>query len=669
MLVLPITNPVLLFAVILLIILIVPLILDNLNIPGIIGLIICGIIIGPYGFNIVENNSAIELFSTIGLLYLMFLIGLELDLNEFQMNKYQSIIFGFLTFTIPLAIGFPIFYHIFKYSFDASLLLSSTFATHTLVTYSIVSKRNIKKDKSIAITVGATILADIAVLTLLAVIINKAQHGISPNFWINLALSMTVFLAGSFTIIPMLSKWFFRKFEGERHSHYIYVLAILFLTSWFAEVLGMEAIIGAFIAGIALNKLIPKSSTLMNKLEFVGNALFIPFFLVSVGMLVDIKVIFQDYMIVLLAVMFTVVSTFGKWLAALVSQLLFKFNRNQRELMTGLSSAHTAGTLAIILAGQKVGLVDGNILNATIIFMLLSCILSSLITQSASKKIALTIDSDKNDDATVPVIPAEKFLLPFVNMDTLSKQIKFTSYINDKKSKKTVSVLRVVPNDEKAEKEIYTIKRDSNDIKSIGSDSELDVKEIYTIDNNVVSALARTSREISASSIIIPWSATHSFSNLREERIRHIISSVDKSVYVCHLERSLIEQKRIVLFAPPLCHLETGFKLWVNSIIRLSQELSIPIVIYSDSKSYEAFIQTTNNGKKINYISHIEYEDWGNYHLLEQQINNNDIIVIVMSRKDYLSSNSYFDNLPFKLEKTFDEHIKIAIYPYQTSNE
>lgn len=669
MLVLPITNPVLLFAVILLIILIVPLILDNLNIPGIIGLIICGIIIGPYGFNIVENNSAIELFSTIGLLYLMFLIGLELDLNEFQLNKYQSIIFGFLTFTIPLAIGFPIFYHIFKYSFDASLLLSSTFATHTLVTYSIVSKRNIKKDKSIAITVGATILADIAVLTLLAVIINKAQHGISPNFWINLALSMTVFLAGSFTIIPMLSKWFFRKFEGERHSHYIYVLAILFLTSWFAEVLGMEAIIGAFIAGIALNKLIPKSSTLMNKLEFVGNALFIPFFLVSVGMLVDIKVIFQDYMIVLLAVMFTVVSTFGKWLAALVSQLLFKFNRNQRELMTGLSSAHTAGTLAIILAGQKVGLVDGNILNATIIFMLLSCILSSLITQSASKKIALTIDSDKNDDATVPVIPAEKFLLPFVNMDTLSKQIKFTSYINDKKSKKTVSVLRVVPNDEKAEKEIYTIKRDSNDIKSIGSDSELDIKEIYTIDNNVVSALARTSREISASSIIIPWSATHSFSNLREERIRHIISSVDKSVYVCHLERSLIEQKRIVLFAPPLCHLETGFKLWVNSIIRLSQELSIPIVIYSDSKSYEAFIQTTNNGKKINYISHIEYEDWGNYHLLEQQINNNDIIVIVMSRKDYLSSNSYFDNLPFKLEKTFDEHIKIAIYPYQTSNE
>lgn len=669
MLVLPITNPVLLFAVILLIILIVPLILDNLNIPGIIGLIICGIIIGPYGFNIVENNSAIELFSTIGLLYLMFLIGLELDLNEFQLNKYQSIIFGFLTFTIPLAIGFPIFYHIFKYSFDASLLLSSTFATHTLVTYSIVSKRNIKKDKSIAITVGATILADIAVLTLLAVIINKAQHGISPNFWINLALSMTVFLAGSFTIIPMLSKWFFRKFEGERHSHYIYVLAILFLTSWFAEVLGMEAIIGAFIAGIALNKLIPKSSTLMNKLEFVGNALFIPFFLVSVGMLVDIKVIFQDYMIVLLAVMFTVVSTFGKWLAALVSQLLFKFNRNQRELMTGLSSAHTAGTLAIILAGQKVGLVDGNILNATIIFMLLSCILSSLITQSASKKIALTIDSDKNDDANVPVIPAEKFLLPFVNMDTLSKQIKFTSYINDKKSKKTVSVLRVVPNDEKAEKEIYTIKRDSNDIKSIGSDSELDVKEIYTIDNNVVSALARTSREISASSIIIPWSATHSFSNLREERIRHIISSVDKSVYVCHLERSLIEQKRIVLFAPPLCHLETGFKLWVNSIIRLSQELSIPIVIYSDSKSYEAFIQTTNNGKKINYISHIEYEDWGNYHLLEQQINNNDIIVIVMSRKDYLSSNSYFDNLPFKLEKTFDEHIKIAIYPYQTSNE
>lgn len=661
-----ITNPVLLFAVILLIILIMPILFDKLNIPSVIGLIICGIIIGPYGFNIVENNATFELLSTIGLLYLMFLTALDLNLEEFQAYKYKSLLFGFLTFTIPLLIGYFLFRYIFHFNFDRSILFASTFSTHTLVTYPIVTKRNITNDHSIPITIGATIISDIAALTLLAVIVNNVQLGINTDLWIRLSLSVTGFLLLEFLIVPIIAKWFFRKFAGERYSHYIFVLSVLFLSSWLAEALGMEAIIGAFISGIALNKFIPKSSNLMNKIEFVGNSLFIPIFLISVGMLFDVQVIFKGYSIIIMAIIFTVAGTSAKWLAAKSTQWICGFNRFQGQLMTGLSSSHTAGTLAIILAGQRIGLVNNTLLNATIIFMLLSCIISSLITHHASKQVAIINKDSDNTRKDSQKLPEEHFLIPFINTDLFSKQVKFVSLIKNRKSPNPVSVLYVIPNNKYAEQNISSIKNNTKNIMSLGSDSELDIEEIYAIDNNVVSALARTSLEKSAYPIIIPWEKTFSLATLREERIRDVTASVDKSVYVCYLEHQLIGSKSIKLFAPPLCNLELGFELWLKKVVTLSQELSIPIDVYCTSSEYDSMLKSVNNGRKVSFMRLHEFKDWGNYTYIESQITENDIIIIIMSRKDYISSNTYFDNLPFKIEKSFKDNVKIAIYPYQT---
>jgi Kef-type K+ transport system membrane component KefB len=316
---------ILVFSVILFIILLSPVLLRKLRIPGIIGLIISGVIIGPFGFNIIAKSEAIELFSLIGLLYIMFIAGLELDLNDFKVNRNKSLVFGLLTFAIPLSIGFPICYYFLKYDLSASFLIASMFATHTLVAYPIVSKLGVSKNQAVAITVGGTILTDTAVLIILAVIMKSDEGTLNQAFWIRLIVSLSIFSVIMFMVIPRIAKWFFKTLESEKHSHYIFVLAVVFFAGFLAEVAGVEPIIGAFMAGLALNKLIPHSSALMNRIEFIGNSLFIPFFLISVGMLVNVNVILSGKTALIIAATLTTVALIGKWLAALATQLIFKF--------------------------------------------------------------------------------------------------------------------------------------------------------------------------------------------------------------------------------------------------------------------------------------------------------------------------------------------------------
>jgi len=239
---LPLGNPVLVFSLILFIILLSPILLKRLNVPAIIGLIISGVVIGPYGLNLLEKNSAIDLFSTIGLLYIMFIAGLELDMNEFKVNRNKSLLFGLFTFIIPMAIGFPVCYYILRYDFNASLLTASMFSTHTLVAYPIVSKLGVAKNQAVAVAVGGTILTDTAVLIILAIIMGNSEGNLNQSFYWTLAASLAIFSAIMFLVIPRIAKWFFRKLESEQHAHYIFVLSVVF----FAAESCLQTTCGAF---------------------------------------------------------------------------------------------------------------------------------------------------------------------------------------------------------------------------------------------------------------------------------------------------------------------------------------------------------------------------------------------------------------------------------------
>jgi Kef-type K+ transport system membrane component KefB len=384
---LPLNQPTPTFLVILLIILLSWAMYKKFKIPTIISLIVMGVVIGQYGLHLVEKNSAINLFSTIGLLYILFIAGLELDLDKFKQFRHKSLIFGCYTFSIPLIISLPICYYFLKYDFDASLLISSMFATHTLVAYPIVSRLGVAKNQAVAITVGGTILTDTLVLILLAVIVKNKQGVLGYEFWVSLIISLLVFSFIMLKIIPIVTKWFFQFFEQEAYAHYIYLLAIVFFASILAQIAGLDAIIGAFFSGLALNRFVSSNHKLMEQVEFIGNALFIPFFLISVGMIVNVPLIFSGFRTLIIAIFLSVIALIGKWVAAFVTQKTLGYSVAQRKVIFGLSSSHAAATLAIILVGFNNHIIGDYILNGTILLILVTCMVASIVTEKAAPQL------------------------------------------------------------------------------------------------------------------------------------------------------------------------------------------------------------------------------------------------------------------------------------------
>lgn len=663
---LPLGNPVLIFSLILLIILLSPILLRKLNIPGIIGLIISGVIIGPHGLNILEKNSAVDLFSTIGLLYIMFIAGLELDMNQFKANRNKSLLFGFFTFIIPLTIGFPVCYYFLDYDFNASLLTASMFATHTLVAYPIVSKLGISKNQAVAITVGGTILTDTAVLIILAVIIGNSEGNLNQEFWIKLGISLAIFSAIMFYLIPKIAKWFFSRLESEKHSHYIFVLAVVFFAAFLAEVAGVEPIIGAFVAGLALNKLIPQSSALMNRIEFIGNSLFIPFFLISVGMIVDISVITKGPAAIIVAATLTGVALFGKWFAALFTQLAFRYSSAQRQLIFGLSASHAAATLAIILVGYKAEILDENILNGTIILILVTCIVASFATEKAAKKIVIEMEDDHSELKKSSEFTNEHILIPIANIESIEKLLEFSIFIKDKKSANPVSILSVVSNNDEAEVNILRARNKLETFVKQASASETKVNIITTIDHNRASGISRISREIMADIIILGWPHRAGLiEKLIGEKVDSILDNTDKTTFICHFEKPLVLHKRITLVIPPLAEHENGFEQWFTKMAKLAQELSIPILLCCNDTTSNSVTKLMKKARLTALITPYFFEEWDDFFVLSKAIDPDDLLVLVCARKGAASHMNVLENLPSKLEKHFEKNSRIVIYPQQ----
>ncbi|HBM16345.1 MAG TPA: sodium:proton antiporter [Lentisphaeria bacterium] len=667
---LPLSNPVLIFSLILIIILLAPIILQKFHIPGIIGLIISGAIIGPYGINILAKTSAVDLFSTIGLLYIMFIAGLELDINEFKSYKYKSFLFGFFTFMFPLSIGFPVCYWLLDYSFNASLLVASMFATHTLVAYPIVSKLGLAKNQAVAVTVGGTILTDTAVLLILAIVLGNDKGTLDYLFWIKLGVSLIVFVLIVFLLLPKIAKWFFEKLESEKHAHYIFVLSAVFFSAFLAQSAGIEPIIGAFLAGLALNPLIPQSSALMNRIEFIGNSLFIPFFLISVGMLVDIRVIFHSPRAIIVAGVLTVVALSGKWIAALITQLIFRYSSSQRKLIFGLSSAHAAATLAVILVGYQANILNINVFNGTIILILITCLIASFITEKAAKRMALETEGEDVKEALKKISSNEHILIPVSDYSEVEKLLEFASLIKDRKSDNPISLLSVVPNNDEAEVNILKYQKKLNGITKHTSETEIQVETIATIDHNMVSGTVRISREILSDILVMAWQQkARFFDKLFGEKINSIVDDLpDKNIFVCRFVKPLINKDKIIFIAPPLTEKNYGFKVLVQKIARLAQEYTLPIIVFGEEKTHSAITDTlTKNNISVKPVYEI-FRDWEDFLVLSREIDKNDMIILNSSRRDSLAYNPVLEKAPQKLEKHFKNNNMITVYTQQFEN-
>ena len=667
---LPLQNPVLLFSLLLFIILLSPILLRKVRVPAIIGLIISGVLIGPHGLGLIgqkaiEAEGSIKLFSTIGLLYIMFIAGLELDLNRFRKQMNKSLIFGGLTFIIPLGLGYPICREILHLSPMASLLTASMFATHTLVSYPIVSKYGLSKHAAVAITVGGTILTDTAVLIILAVIKSAENGFLDFGFWVRLIMSLIIFSLIMFFIIPRIAKWFFSKLDSEKSSQYIFVLSIVFFSAFLAEVAGVEHIIGAFVAGLTLNRLIPTNSILMNRIDFIGNSLFIPFFLIFVGMVVDYRAFFNGTWPLIIAGVLTSFAIFSKWLAALVTQWIFKLTNNERQIIFGLSTSHAAATLAIIMVGYNEGngILDINIVNGTVLLILFTCMASSFVTEAAGKKLLIQISEESDLDENETRLRNQHIIVSINELSGNEQLLDFALLISDQKVINPISVVSVYPNDAAAERMIRKSRKSLEDIVKHFSGHESKLNTIATIDHNVSSGLSRVAKELVADIVVLNDSRNKNFlTRIVGDDRAHLLDICNRTIFFCQLDNPSVSYDKVIVIAPQLSELETNFSQWVERVIRLAQELKISIDLYSSDATHDRF-EKVGIANKLDFKIHFQEIESVDDFFLYFDKKDKGILVFCGTRFGSVSYDLGTEGFTAKIEKACPNNDTVFIYP------
>jgi Kef-type K+ transport system membrane component KefB len=658
----PVTDPILIFALVLFIILIFPTLFKKLRLPEIIGLILAGVAVGPNGFNLLSQDVGLSIFSQTGLLYLMFLAGLEINVKEFLKNKTPSITFGILTFILPFVLSGFLFFYAFKMTFIASLLISSMVASHTLVAYPIVGRFGINRNRVINVIVGGTIIADTIALLILAVVSESAKGELNHIFIFRFIGYFIFFLILVFFIIPKLSKWFFKNYDGESGTEYIFVISMVFLASVVAEYAHIEPIIGAFFAGLALSRHIPHTSPLMNRIEFIGNTIFIPFFLITVGMLADLSVLTHSYSLLLIIVALVAVAVVGKYLAAFLTQKIFKYNKTERNLIFGLSSARAASAIAIILVGFNLNLVDESIMNATIILILASTLISSFTTQASARKIAILQEDEKPDLSDLP----ERILIPISNPKNIEQLINFSVLVKDPKSKLPLYPFTVVNDDEKAAENVLTYNQVLEKAKNHASSTDNIAQIISRIDTNIADGIARTVKEFMITKVIMGWHGKINKKDLFFGTIlENVLQKTGKMVYVSRIQSSLKLIENIHVLIPPVAELEIGFTEWVNSILNISRQSSSKVFFWGYEHTHQKIKEHIGNLESNYDIEYRTAKCPSMLKVISKKLNKEDLLVIINARRNSLSYNRHIKQIPYHIDEHVDNSNVVIVYPEQ----
>ncbi len=671
---LPLKNPVVIFSLVLFIILFAPIFFNKLKIPHIIGLIIAGVIIGPYGANLLLRDSSIVLFGTVGLLYIMFTAGLEIDIEEFKKNRVKSLVFGLYTFTIPMILGSLAAYYLLGFSVSAALLLASMLASHTLLAYPIASKYGITRIRAVTLTIGGTIITDILALLVLATITGIEKGEIGSIFWIRLIVSSIIFGCIIFLLFPVVARWFFKKFD-DHISQYIFVLAMVFLGSFLAEVAGLEAIIGAFLSGLALNRFIPHSSALMNRIEFVGNAFFIPFFLIGVGMLVDFSVLFKGLGALKVAGVMILLAVMAKLIAAWLTQKTFRLSVDERQLIFGLSNARVGATLAVVLvgyniilgeteAGEPIRLLNEDVLNGTILMILATCTISSFVVEKASRNIALSEESKK---APLTDKSTQRILIPLGYLDTIPDLIDMALMLIPKKSKVPLYALHVI--DDKGGTTNKASKKIMEKAIRHAAATDSQIIPLTRFDLNISNGIVYTIKEHDITDVLIgvhhnAGAGTDFYGPVVEQVVRR----TGKTVMVYKAAQPVNTTKRIVAVAPPNAEFEEGFTHWFDRLLVISKETGLPLLLYAGSTTIERIKEVNEQNAAPVSISYNVFDDWNEFLIFSREVKENDLFIIVSSRKGYLSYSKELEKLPYYMTKYFGNNSFIIIYPEQSGS-
>ena len=670
---LPLADPVLKFLLILLIILAAPLLLNKLRVPHLLGLIIAGAIIGPNGFNLVLRDSSIILSGTAGLLYIMFLAGLEIDMGDFKKNSGKSLVFGMYTFLIPMILGTVVGLWVLDFSMETSVLLASMFASHTLIAYPIISKLGISKNNAVSITVGGTMITDTLALLVLTIIVGMATGNADNAFWIRLGVSIVIFALIVLLVFPFIGRWFFKRVH-DNISQYIFVLSMVFFGAFLAQLAGMEAIIGSFLAGLALNRLIPQSSPLMNRVEFVGNAIFIPFFLLSVGMLIDYRAFFTSFETIKVGMVMIIVATAAKYAAAWLTQKTFRLSVDQRSVIFGLSNAQAAATLAAVMVGYNVilgtdangapiRLLNESVLNGTILMILVTCAIASFSAQKGAHNIAMKESGEETEDKDTK---DEHILITVSNEETVEELVNLSLAIKSKTNTSGLYALKVIDNQNSDDKTLKSSKRVLQTAVDTAAATDTRLKGLLRYDLSISNAITSVVKEREITDLVL---GLHKEKDIPAAFLGNIVENVlqhsSVTTFIYKPVQPLATIKRHLIILPDRAEKEIGFIPVMNRVWNVLQNTGAKVVFYGSEDTLKAIKKLF--AKRAGEISYVNFSDWDDFLIVFRDVKADDSMWVIFSRKEGYSYDPVMPRIPGYLNKYFQSNSFILSYPIQAS--
>lgn len=662
------------FFVVLCIILVAPIIMGRLRIPHIIGMVLAGVLVGKYGFNILERDSSFELFGRVGLLYIMFLAGLEMDMEGLKSDIRKVMGFGSLSFLIPFILTYFSCTWYLGYSPMASVLIGCIMSSNTLIAYPIIVRYGLQRHPVTTLSVGASMLSLFIALVAMAALVGSATGGGGLLFWLLFIVKFAAFCAAVQLLIPRLTRWFLRRYS-DAVMQFIFVLSLMFLCASASDLIGLEGIFGAFYSGLILNRFIPVVSPLMNRLEFIGNALFIPYFLIGVGMLINVRLLFAGGDILMIMACMVIFGTIGKAAAAYLSAFLYRRTKGEGNLMFGLTSAHAAGGIAMVMIGMKLEitpghyLLDGTVLNGVVIMILFTCIISTLVTDNASRSIVLNEkqmdaveDGQKGDD--------EKILIPVKYPETCDTLLDMGILMRNPKLNRGLIALNVVYDDMDAAHNQRQGHEILERIQRRAASADVKVLTQVRLATNISNGINHAFKEYDASEIII---GQHIHDNSSRkfwgQFAQSLFHSINRQIIIARCVIPLNTVRALQVAVPSRAELEPGFYRWLERLSRMVERLGCRIVFHGRGNSLDLIRQFVDTRHKSLRVEYKEMEHWRDFTTLAQNIEEHHMLVVVTAREGTVSYKPAMDRLPDELTRYYDKQNVMIIFPDQFGSQ
>lgn len=660
----PLQQPIAIFLMVLMIILLGPLLFKRLKVPAVVGMIIAGMAVGPYGFHLLERDASFAIFGEVGILYIMFLAAVEIDMFHLRQQLNRGLLFGLLSFLLPMTAGILCSRYVFDASWTTCVLLASMYASHTLISYPTVSKFGLQNNKGAVIAVCGTIVCVMLALVSLAAVVDIRVSG--SFSWLKLLRLfglLIVYAAVIGYIFPLLTRKFFRT-TNDTVSQFIFILALVFIASLIAKIIGLEAILGAFYAGLVLNRMIPSRSALMARIKFTGNAIFIPYFLIGVGMLINVGVIFRGWGVAWVALNMTATALLTKGIACWIAQKTMKLSRLDGNIMFGLTSGKAAATIAATMIGFNYGLLTEDMMNGAVVMIMVCCLISSIVTESAAKRLKMNIVAEDLGKDRKGSNREARQLVAVANPQTAEGIMTLSTLMRDRRNHNEITCLFVRNHEDPA---MTSMGRNALQVAvGVGLSMDVEVKDVERYDINIVSGITNVVKERGITDIII---GLHRRTNVVDTfygvMIQQLLAATNLMIIMSRCFIPIDTLKTMYVVVPMNAEYEEGFHSWIERIAQLASQTRNTLTIIAYRRTADLMEQYFADNKLEVRRLYRKMENWDDFILLSAEIGDEDLIVVIGSRKGSISYTSDMDSLTNYLGKHFSRHNLLVIYPAQ----